>query len=540
MKLKKLISLALATLVILGAVGCGNNGETDNGTGDNGNNPDTSDNGDNGDNGEEEPRSISIFVPSRVPEAIYNAETMTFKALAEALNLDLNIRSVVQSEADDEITTMMSGGDYPDVMATSVGNINEYGVQGAFEPLDSYLTAEAAPNINEFLLQNDSALAQALAADGQLYGVPMQSAIKTAMGYMIRQDWLDELGLEAPETIEDWHTVLTAFKENDLNGEGAGGVTPLVLDMAWENYYYNFADAWEIELNPNNDFWLTREDTVEYAPLLDESKEFITTMAQWYAEGLIDSDFVTREDTNNYHVLNNLAGATTYWTGYIAGMNNDPGVLENDPDTNWQVINPPVLESGQEPRTYSQQSEIVPYSWAMSVNAENKDAIIEMFDYVYGEEGSLLFNFGVEGVSYTIDGDGNPQYTSEVLDGEGGSIAYIRRNGMQALLGMRQMPEYEAASTPDEDVRDQLFNYDVNELFYPFNPTIPRNEEEQRTYEETMSAITTFSNEELLKFVLGTRPIEEYDDFVQSLRDMGIEEIIELQQGAYNRYAQIG
>lgn len=535
MKLKKIISTSLAVLMLFSAVACNNTEDETDTPG--GSDPTTTDNNAGGEDTER--RSISIFVPSRVPEAIYDADTMTFKALAEALNLELDIRSVVQSEADTEITTMLSGGDYPDVLATSVGNINEYGVQGAFEPLDSYLTPEAAPNITAYLLQNDTALPQALASDGQLYGVPMQSAIKTAMGYMIRQDWLDDLGLDVPETIDDWYEVLTAFKTNDVNGQGVGSVTPLVLDKAWENYYYNFADAWGIELNPNNDFWLTREDTVEYAPLLDESKEFITTMAQWYAEGLIDTDFVTREDTNNYHVLNDLAGSTLYWTGYIAGMNNDPGVLENDPDTNWQVINPPVLEAGQEALTYSQQSEVVPYSWAMSVNAENKDAIIEMFDYVYGEEGSLLFNFGVEDVSYTMV-DGEPQYTDEVLNGEGGSIAYIRRNGMQALLGMRQMPEYEAASTPDEDIRAQLFNYDVNELFYPFNPTIPRNEEEQRTYEEVMSAITTYADEELLKFVLGTRPIAEYDDFVQTIREMGIDEITEIQQGAYNRYAQIG
>ncbi len=76
-------------------------------------------------------------------------------------------------------------------------------------------------------------------------------------------------------------------------------------------------------------------------------------MAKWYKEGLIDQDFVTREDTNNFHILNNTAGATVYWTGYVAGMNYNEEVKANDPNTNWQVVNPPVLTAGQEPKTYS-------------------------------------------------------------------------------------------------------------------------------------------------------------------------------------------
>jgi putative aldouronate transport system substrate-binding protein len=300
----------------------------------------------------------------------------------------------------------------------------------------------------------------------------------------------------------------------------------------------NFADAWGIELNGNNDYWMIKDGKVVFAPTLPETKEFLSTMAKWYSEGLIDSEFITREDTNNFHILNNKVGATCYWTGYIAGQNTNAEVLANDADTNWQVIQPPVLTKGQEAKTYSQQAAVVSYAWAISSSAENAVDIIKMLDYVYSEEGSLLFNFGIEGESYEMV-DGQPQYTDLVKNYEGGSIKWLRTNGLQALIGMRQMPEYEAASCANEDIKAQLFNYVENDYFYPINPTLTLTEAEQEIYEIKMSSIKTYVDEELIKFFIGTRPIEEFDDFVARVNELGIEEMTTLKNQSYERYKSI-
>ena len=484
-----------------------------------------------------EPVEISMFVPSRLPEAIYNADTMTFKTLAERLNLKLNIESVVQSEAKQKFSVIVSTGDYPDVMAGSLPDVNSFGMSGAFIPLND-LIDQYAPNIKKYLVENKEAMAQSAASDGKIYGIPMLSAVRTAMGYCIRQDWLEDLNMEAPVTIDDWYKVLKAFKTNDLNGNGAGDVTPLVLDRAWENYYMNFADAWGIELSGNNDYWMIKDGEVVFAPTLPGTKEYLATMAKWYTEGLIDSEFITREDTNNFHILNNKAGASCYWTGYVAAQNVNAEVLANDPDTNWQVIQPPVLAAGQDPRTYSQQAAVVNYAWAISSSAENAVDIIKMFDYVYSDEGSLLFNFGLEGESYDIV-DGTPQYKDSIINGDGGTISYIRKNGMQPLIGIRQMPEYEAASCVNEDVKAQLFNYIDNDRFYPINPTLTLTEAEQEIYDIRMSSIKTYVEEELIKFFIGSRPIEEYDSFLAKLDEMGIEEMTTLKKQSYERYKAI-
>ncbi len=537
-KMKKWMGILLAVILSVSLLGgCAKDKATDTGNmkDDKGTAQTETSSGERTDSG---PVRVSIYVPSRLPDKIYTKDTMTFKTLAEKCNIEFDIESVFSAQATERFDVIISTGQLPDIMAGDKRNINTYGMSGAFLSLDD-LIDQYAPNIKKYLVDNKEVLAETVASDGKIYAIPMLSAVRTAMGYNIRQDWLDKLKLDAPVTVDDWYTVLKAFKSNDLNGNGVGDVTPLVLDRAWEAYYMNFADAWGIELNEWNDYWMIRDGKIVFAPVQPETKEFLATMAKWYQEGLIDPEFITREDTNNYHILNNKAGATCYWTGYIAGQNVNTEVLAKDPDTNWQVIPPPVLKEGQSPKTYSQQAPIVNIgSWAISSSSKNAVDIIKMFDYVYSDEGALLFNFGLEGESYEVV-NGQPDYADSVKNAEGGLVNWIRGNGLQALIGMRQMPEYEAASCANEDVKRQLFDYVEKDYFYPINPELTLTEEEKDTYDVKMSSIKTYAQEELLKFFIGTRPIEEFDAFASRINELGVEEMAALKNQAYDRYKAI-
>ncbi|MBO7357653.1 MAG: extracellular solute-binding protein [Lachnospiraceae bacterium] len=532
-KMKKCVALILGTMMAFSTLaGCGGNGGTVTGK-------DESVPATGAVSERTEPLEVSMFLPSRLADALYSKDTLTFKVLAEKMNMDFDIETVVNAEAKNKFSVIVASGKTNDVMAGTLGDINKFGMSGAFLPLDD-LIDQYAPNLKQYVVDNKEVLAQTAASDGKIYGIPMLTAVRTAMGYCIRQDWLDDLGMEAPVTIDDWYKVLTAFKNTDLNGNGAGDVTPLLLDRAWENYFNNFADAWGIELNGNNDYWMVKDGEVKFAPILPETKEYLATMAKWYKEGLIDQEFITREDTNNYHILNNKAGATCYWTGYIAGMNSNAEVLALDPDTNWQVIAPPVLTEGQPQKTFSQQAVVGGSAWAISSRVPEEKAIeiIKMFDYVYSDEGSMLFNFGVEGESYQYV-DGVPEYTDLVTKSEDGLVTWIRSNGMQPLIGIRQLPEYEAASCANDDVRKQLFDYVDNDYFYDINPTLVLTEDEQDKYDAVMSAIKIYVDEELLKFIIGSRPIDDFDGFVARIQEMGIDDAIALENQAYARYTSL-
>lgn len=475
---------------------------------------------------------ISIFLPSRRSDSLYSMDTLTLAELAKRMDVNFDIDTTPSNGATAKLSVLVSSGEIPDITAGNISLLKQYGEEGAFLALDE-LIDDKYPNLKKYLLDDPEVMAQSISSDGHLYTVPMQSAVKSAMGYMIRKDWLDKLNLSKPVTIDDWYKVLTEFKNHNLNG---GKVTPLFLDNAWENYCHMFSDAWGIELTKSKDYFTVIDDKKVFAPVTEECRDYLTTMQTWYKEGLIDKEFMTRENTCDYHVLNNLAGAGCYWSGYLAGMNDNPEVVAKDPDTNWEIVDPPVLNEGDTPRTFSQQAKTVGYGWSVYSETENADKILEIFDYVYSEEGSVLFNFGIENESFVKTGD-DYRYSDKVV--AEGTTEWVMRNGCQAYIGMRQMPEYEIAQAGSDKACYQLLYYDNNNMFYPMNPVLTMDEESKDLYDAIMEPVISYVDEELIKFITGDRSMDEFDSFVEKVKGMGIEKAEELQNNAYEKYKSL-
>ena len=523
---KKIIATVLVLAMVMSLCACGSKKENESSSSKTESKKTTSDSTSGSTATTDENIKVSIFIPSRKADALYSQDTLTLKKLSEKMNVTFDIQTVINSESKSKLSSIISSGEIPDICAGNMTLLKTYGRDGAFVALDE-LIDDKYPNLKKYVIDDPEVMAQCVSSDGHLYVIPMLSAMRTAMGYMIRQDWLDELGLSTPVTIDDWYNVLTAFKN-------AKGIAPLFLDRAWELYYNNFSDAWGVEVSVNNNFWTLKDGKMVFSPLTDECKAYLTEMQKWYTEGLIDPEFITREDTCNYHVLNNLAGAGCYWTGYLAGFNENDEVKANDPKTNWQVVNPPVLKAGQEPKTFSQQAKTVGHSWAISADCKNVERVLQMFEYVYSDEGSMLFNFGEEGYSYEYV-NGVPKYTQMVYDF--GSTAWVHANGCQALIGMRQLPDYERAQAASDDACRQLFYYDEANLFYPLNPTLTPADDVQDEYDAIMSSACTYAEEETLKFFTGAKSMDEYDAFVATLKSMNIDRATEIINEAYATYS---
>ena len=119
---------------------------------------------------------------------------------------------------------MAAGQDYPDViiMNTSSGGLNDtlydsMVKNGIILPLDEYLTDDIAPNILEYT--HAAAWDAVKDANGSTYVIPRCTIIRE--DYMtLRSDWLETLGLDTPETIEDWREYFKAVTTQDPDGNG--------------------------------------------------------------------------------------------------------------------------------------------------------------------------------------------------------------------------------------------------------------------------------------------------------------------------------
>ena len=98
---------------------------------------------------------------------------------------------------------------------------------GYIQTLDQYV--EYLPNFTQFLSENPDIDKSIRTDNGELYAAPWlrQEGTDIETGLVVRKDWLDQLGMEVPTTVDEMHEVLTAFKTE------LGIVSPMTFELRW-------------------------------------------------------------------------------------------------------------------------------------------------------------------------------------------------------------------------------------------------------------------------------------------------------------------
>jgi hypothetical protein len=158
------------------------------------------------------------------------------------------------------------------------------------------------------------------AGDGNMYFVPNIPDGFAQKGWFIRQDWLDKLGLQAPKTVDELRGVLTAFKTRDPNGNGQADEVPYFNREATASYETAVNDLF-VFWNATKHF-KANDGKVVFGPLEPAFKDGVRTLAQWYEEGLIDSEIYTRGgDAREMMLGNDVGGVTHDWFASTSDYN---------------------------------------------------------------------------------------------------------------------------------------------------------------------------------------------------------------------------
>lgn len=184
--------------------------------------------------------------------------------------------------------------------------------------------------------------------------------------------------------------------------------------------------------------------------------------------------------------------------------------------------------------TTSQMQPVRGYT-AISADSPYIKEIVQLFDYFYSEEGSLLMNFGIEGETYTME-NGVPTYTDIIAkDEQGRSIL-----SMLNIYGHREWA-YKQDIGYEDALLDKTYVDYRNEMEQYIRPTIPAlsfTEDEREVINSTYTEIQTYKDEMINKFIMGKEPLDNFDKFVQTLKDMGIDDVLAVEQAAYDRYVR--
>ena len=457
-------------------------------------------------------------------------DTQLAQKLMDKFDVDIEYQHPATGQESEKFNVMLAMGNLPDIV--------EYNWDGGYpggvtKALDDGIIQEInlekdAPNLAAYVKEHPEIDKMIKTDDGRYYGFPFirgDEYLQTSGGPIVRKDWLDELGLDEPETIDDWTTMLRAFKEKK------GAKAPLTTNIDTIGTHSFIVGAFGID-----DAFYLDNGKVKYGPVEDGYKDYLTLMRAWYAEGLLDANFASVDGaTVEKNMLNGISGAT--FGGAGGGIGKWLGAALEEKFDLLGAKNP-VLNKGERAQFGAYDLPVVRTCVAVITKDADKELAAKLLDYGYSEEGQMLYNFGVEGDSYEMK-DGYPTYTEKITNDPDGlsMMASMARYTLSYAGGpFIQKKEYmeQYAALPQQ--QEALLNWKDTDMKNHELPPISLTVEQQNEIATIRENLDTYRREMVAKFIMGSESIDKFDEFRNVLYSRGLDKYLQYMQEAYDRY----
>lgn len=468
-------------------------------------------------------------------------ETPFKEYLEEQTGINVKFEHPVSGQQDSAFNIMIASDDIPDIIewnwSSYSGGAQKAIDDGVIEPLNKYINS-VSPNLKKIFDEHPEYRQQTETESGEVYQYPMirgDERLASYMALLVRQDLLDQAGLEKPVTYDDWEKMLYKFKE-------MGVKTPISLRL--NNLYLETLSPFTSKFGFIADFYHDEKGKVQFGPYQKEFADYIKMLNRWYQDGILDTEFANTEKNRRVAMVSN--GENGAIDATIGG---DYGSFINailpESGIRYTAVTFPVNKAGERPM-YAQKDWQVSDCAAISATSKYKELAARLLDFGYSDEGHILYNFGKEGVSFEYqkdeNGNTNPIYTDMVTDTKtnGGltmaqSMAkYLRANyGGPFVQDIRYTEQYYT----NEEQKKALDMTDSDAWKYKM-PNMTYTPEEQKRLNDILTPIYTYREETVAKLISGKLELSYLDEYFQKMKEMGIEEAISIKQSAYDRYME--
>lgn len=479
----------------------------------------------------------------------------------------INIDWTVMSESlAEQVNIRIAGDELPDAfMGVGFSNydLSRYGDDGTFIDLTPYLTEEYMPNLAKILEENPDIRSAITMDDGYIYGLPSGERMGTAgigaeedysiytipQFSMINKAWLDELGLEVPTTLDELHTALQAFKDNDMSakyyGNAPGSTIPMSTgfdEWCWgQNIFYAGFGFTNWPNDVCNDLVLRDDGTVEFVCVSDAYRDAVTYFHDWYADGLMDIEMFSQDSTQLISKCSQgYVGVSTWW--YIEEIMGD---YADD------YVFLPVLDGPDGTHNVTVRTGGATTSGQLCVTKACKSPanLLKFFDMWYDPEIVMQLQYGPIDMYFTEqDEDGVWQSISdEDCQKKYGKSSGELKGEMEVMGPKLILSDYYLTTFKMEDRAIERLT-DLNEFWMPYvdsTVTYPvdcvftsRELDDIDWYKSDFE--TTVSEQEGLWLKNGGPTDAEWESYKENLsKKCGMDKLLETYQNAYNRYVGI-
>lgn len=480
-----------------------------------------------------QPVEMEWLVSQTSAEVDDNAEVV--KDIEERFNIDLKTWYIDNNKFWENLNVKFAGGEMPDVLV--IDNLSQLpalvdgGIVGEL-PIEK--VREFAPTYAKVADENsDGSFWSTMVYKGKNYGVaqPMD-AVPMAMFW--RKDWLDKLGLETPKTIEDYEKVLTAFVENDPDGNGKKDTAGLA-----ERSFGAIFGAYGLRCvtGATKGFKVEElqlgEDNVPFFPYIrPEAKEVLTLLNDWYNKGILDKEFITGENHGGYNWLSH-----SFMNGRIGLTSAQPyhylnASTDTSDENNWGVcmkefkgLNPdgdiligqapvgPTGKSGTEGWNLSGRLTVL--TTKCTSDPRKVETFLKMMDAYYSDmDYARLVNMGIENKHWKS----TPTGPVRIMEG-----TELRKEGvLQVDFG--STVTFAKAITPQ---KTQFGHSVTGNGYYRFNA--PPVEE----FSNVIATLDTMTEQAYFDMITGAKPLSYFDTYVSEFKKAGGEAAEKAVQKAY-------
>lgn len=469
-------------------------------------------------------------------------ESDLYKELQKRLNVQIEFLHAPSSNAKDQFNLIVASRDLPDIMEWDLNGSYPGGPAKAIadgvsqrhnEIFDKY-----GPNLSALYKTHPEWVKQAKLDDGSFYAFPFirgHPALAVWNGPMFRKDWLDEVGLKPPTTIDEWYTALTAFKQKK-GIQYPFSFRQKAIGQDGNDLFFGgaFPGAWGV----NRDFYLGEKGEIQYGQMQPGWKDFVATMARWFKEGLIDPDFPV-QDTQTWRakVMSNKVGAMVTNVGGGMGFFYD-NVKKTNPTFTLVGVPDPVLKAGQKSRFGQKDWEVhIPSRAFITPLNKHVPESARLLDYGYGKEGDILMNFGVEAKSFNWV-NGYPKYTDAITKDPNFAMAVAMSRWMRSHYDgpFVQRIEYfeQFMAYPDQVACAKTWG-EASDFSWRM-PRVAFTAEESTKMATIMNDLNIYTDEMLVKFVMGQASLDQWDSYIAQIKKLRIDEALAVYKAALERY----
>ena len=493
---------------------------------------------------------------AKMPDGMSYDDNSYTRFLKDDLNIEVVYDWVTSSsDYDEKMNLCIGSGTIPELMNVNATQYRALLKYDMIQPLDQYFDDYASDALKSYVESGGEELKKCISNDkGEMMAIPAPNITAGGINEMwIRQDWLDNLGLEVPRTWDEMAAVAEAFVTQDPDGNGEADTIGIL--GPGNSDHMNAIGGNQFGLDPlfssfqsYPQYWLQDEDgTVKYGSIQPETRTALEKIQKLYTDKLIDTEMLVRNDSKE-PLLAGKVGIFfgPWWCGYTVA----DATLAGEAD--WRAYFTPLAEDGG---YYTHMAEPTTQYVVASKSCKNPEAAFKIINYLIANEQQWvadgisstemgtadfypLFNVYDNADEIEVSYDVLTKYLAGeiTMDDVDFSRHKLLKGDMEAVTELKKEP-YDDFSLDNWNLDSDLAKGNLPRLVSilvgeapsvndKYIPVYNAYNGQTETMQTKWANLKKMEEETFAKIVMGKADISEFDTFVENWKNQGGDQIL--------------